>query len=68
MPYKDPEQRRQFQADYQKRYNETHADELRTRRAEWFQANKDRLREKAKADYHAKRQRIALDTLHRIAL
>lgn len=67
MPYKHPDDLRQYQADYQKRYATERADELRQRRAKWFQENKARLREKAKADYHAKRQQVALDTLHRLA-
>jgi hypothetical protein len=67
MPYADPAKRREFQASYQAAYTADNADTIRQRRAKWYQANKDRLREKERADYHRNRTQTAILTLQRLA-
>ncbi|MFZ4768317.1 MAG: hypothetical protein ACOYMN_25500 [Roseimicrobium sp.] len=44
MPFKDPEKRRAYMANYEPAYREENADRVRARKAAWFQANKDRLK------------------------
>lgn len=67
MPIKDPSKRADYHSNYYRHYASAKADEIRQRRAAWYQANKARLREKEKADYHAERTRVAIDTLNRLA-
>lgn len=71
MPYKDPEARaayqRSYQSKYQPQYAADHADEVRQRRAVWYQQNKNRLRLKQRQNYRAKKSTVAVATLQHLS-
>ncbi|MDB6137192.1 MAG: hypothetical protein JWO94_264 [Verrucomicrobiaceae bacterium] len=59
MPIKDPDARREYHQKYMAQYCVRKADDLRQRRAKWYQANKERLRLKERLRDQERRHLVA---------
>jgi chromosome segregation ATPase len=63
MPYADPEEQRAYQSRYHARYQEERREEIKARRAQWFQERKETAAVLQRVRRAVNRCQVAIDAL-----